>query len=155
MKKMDQRRAQKKRRRAQTERSKHLDKQLKEDAEKSAREVKLLILGASGSGKSAILNQMICTDGFGYNEEGRRTAGIREEMFFHKDHNYRIFDFGDQQFERSKWIHCFEGVTAIIFCADLSAYDLVPAEDDATNMMHESLKLLNIYAIINGSQTHL
>ena len=29
-----------------------------------------------------------------------------------------------------QWIHCFEGVTAIIFCVALSAYDLVLAEDE-------------------------
>lgn len=37
---------------------------------------------------------------------------------------------GGQRSERKKWIHCFEGVTAIIFCVALSAYDLVLAEDE-------------------------
>ncbi|KFV98974.1 Guanine nucleotide-binding protein G(t) subunit alpha-1, partial [Fulmarus glacialis] len=37
----------------------------------------------------------------------------------------RMFDVGGQRSERKKWIHCFEGVTAIIFCVALSAYDLV------------------------------
>jgi len=43
---------------------------------------------------------------------------------------YRMFDVGGQRSERKKWIHCFEGVTAIIFCVALSAYDLVLAEDE-------------------------
>jgi hypothetical protein len=34
--------------------------------------------------------------------------------------NYRMFDVGGQRSERKKWIHCFEGVTAIIFCVALS-----------------------------------
>lgn len=42
----------------------------------------------------------------------------------------RMFDVGGQRSERKKWIHCFEGVTAIIFCVALSAYDLVLAEDE-------------------------
>lgn len=43
---------------------------------------------------------------------------------------YRMFDVGGQRSERKKWIHCFEGVTAIIFCVALSDYDLVLAEDE-------------------------
>lgn len=42
----------------------------------------------------------------------------------------RMFDVGGQRSERKKWIHCFEGVTAIIFCVALSAYDLMLAEDE-------------------------
>lgn len=33
---------------------------------------------------------------------------------------YRMFDVGGQRSERKKWIHCFEGVTAIIFCVAMS-----------------------------------
>lgn len=42
----------------------------------------------------------------------------------------RMFDVGGQRSERKKWIHCFEGVTCIIFIAALSAYDMVLVEDD-------------------------
>lgn len=31
-----------------------------------------------------------------------------------------MFDVGGQRSERKKWIHCFEGVTAIIFCVAMS-----------------------------------
>lgn len=40
-----------------------------------------------------------------------------------------MFDVGGQRTERKKWIHCFEGVTAIIFCVDVAEYDLTLAED--------------------------
>lgn len=33
---------------------------------------------------------------------------------------YRLYDVGGQRNERRKWIHLFEGVTAVIFCAALS-----------------------------------
>ncbi|KAI1893177.1 hypothetical protein AGOR_G00141220 [Albula goreensis] len=55
----------------------------------------------------------------------------------------RMFDVGGQRSERKKWIHCFEGVTCIIFCGALSAYDMVLVEDDEVNRMHESLHLFN------------
>jgi guanine nucleotide-binding protein G(i) subunit alpha len=41
-----------------------------------------------------------------------------------------MMDVGGQRSERKKWIHCFEHVTAIIFCVALSEYDLVLAEDE-------------------------
>lgn len=52
-----------------------------------------------------------------------------------------MLDVGGQRSERKKWIHCFEGVTAIIFCVAMSEYDLVLDEDDEMNRMRESMKL--------------
>lgn len=39
---------------------------------------------------------------------------------------------GGQRSERKKWIHCFEDVTAIIFCVAMSEYDQVLIEDETT-----------------------
>ena len=57
-----------------------------------------------------------------------------ESRFFASGYNcafvcFRMFDVGGQRSERKKWIHCFEGVTAIIFIVALSEYDLTLAED--------------------------
>uniref|UniRef100_A0A2K5SBI9 G protein subunit alpha i2 n=1 Tax=Cebus imitator TaxID=2715852 RepID=A0A2K5SBI9_CEBIM len=51
------------------ERSKMIDKNLREDGEKAAREVKLLLLGAGESGKSTIVKQMKIIHEDGYSEE--------------------------------------------------------------------------------------
>ena len=244
---------------SERERSNQLDEQLKEDAEKSVREIKLLLLGARESGISTFMKQMTIILKSGYNEESRKkyinvilnnalvslgnilqamksiiphvefasserkidgdkllsyevldttatqlpdgapevmkalwadsgvqacfqrsneyqltdsakyyldaldricetnfipdeqdvlrcsvqTTGIVEESFSHNDLHYRIFDISGQRSERRKWIHCFEGVTAIIFFASLNAYDLVLAEDESTNRMHDSMKLFD------------
>ncbi|NXD88614.1 GNAI3 protein, partial [Halcyon senegalensis] len=55
----------------------------------------------------------------------------------------RMFDVGGQRSERKKWIHCFEGVTAIIFCVALSDYDLVLAEDEEMLDKADGCKQLN------------
>eukprot|EP00118_Oscarella_pearsei_P024958 m.307204 g.307204 ORF g.307204 m.307204 type:complete len:355 (+) comp42013_c0_seq1:57-1121(+) len=72
-----------------------------------------------------------------------KTTGIVETHFQFKGLHFKMVDVGGQRSERKKWIHCFEGVTAIIFCVALSAYDLVLAEDEEVNRMHESMKLFD------------
>ncbi|NWT37456.1 GNAI1 protein, partial [Chroicocephalus maculipennis] len=54
---------------AAVERSKMIDRNLREDGEKAAREVKLLLLGAGESGKSTIVKQMKIIHEAGYSEE--------------------------------------------------------------------------------------
>lgn len=65
-----------------------------------------------------------------------------------------MFDVGGQRSERKKWIHCFEGVTAIIFCVALSAYDLVLAEDEEMvsenpSSMSSSACMINFTSFLN------
>jgi hypothetical protein len=52
-----------------------------------------------------------------------------------------LFDVGGQRNERRKWIHLFDGVTAVIFCAALSEYDQTLFEDESTNRMIETKEL--------------
>ncbi|XP_077982107.1 guanine nucleotide-binding protein G(o) subunit alpha-like [Glandiceps talaboti] len=72
-----------------------------------------------------------------------KTTGIVETHFSFRNLNFKLFDVGGQRSERKKWIHCFEDVTAIIFCVAMSAYDQVLYEDETTNRMQESLKLFD------------
>jgi len=52
-----------------------------------------------------------------------------------------MFDVGGQRDERRKWIQCFNDVTAIIFVAATSSYNLVLREDVTQNRVQESLEL--------------
>jgi len=70
-----------------------------------------------------------------------KTTGIIEMEFDVEKTHFRMVDVGGQRSERKKWMHCFQEVTAVIFCVALSEYDLKLQEDDQTNRMHESLKL--------------
>ncbi|EDV21413.1 uncharacterized protein TRIADDRAFT_50796 [Trichoplax adhaerens] len=72
-----------------------------------------------------------------------KTTGIVETQFSFRDFRFKMVDVGGQRSERKKWIHCFEGVTAIIFCVSLSAYDLKLAEDEEMNRMVESMRLFD------------
>jgi len=69
------------------------------------------------------------------------TTGIVEIDWQWKDVGFKMIDVGGQRNHRSKWIHCFERVTAIIFCVALSEYDQVLREDESQNRMIESLQL--------------
>jgi len=72
-----------------------------------------------------------------------KTTGIVETDFNFKDLHFKMFDVGGQRSERKKWIHCFEGVTSIIFIVAISEYDLTLAEDQEMNRMTESMKLFD------------
>ncbi|CAL8086512.1 unnamed protein product [Calicophoron daubneyi] len=72
-----------------------------------------------------------------------KTTGIIETHFSFKGLDIRMFDVGGQRTERKKWIHCFEGVTAIIFVVAMSEYDLTLAEDQEMNRMMESMRLFS------------
>lgn len=70
-----------------------------------------------------------------------KTTGVLETTFDVQDFEFRLVDVGGQRSERRKWIHCFDEVTAIIFCVAISEYDLKLYEDNETNRMNESLQL--------------
>ena len=52
-----------------------------------------------------------------------------------------MFDVGGQRDERRKWIQCFNDVTAIIFIAAASSYNMTLREDTSQNRLRESLDL--------------
>ncbi|SPT20947.1 unnamed protein product [Triticum aestivum] len=57
---------------------------------------------------------------------------------------YRLYDVGGQRKnERRKWIHLFEGVDAVIFCAAISEYDQLLFEDETQNRMMETKELFD------------
>ncbi|KAF9615064.1 hypothetical protein IFM89_021635 [Coptis chinensis] len=78
-----------------------------------------------------------------------RTTGVVEIQFSPVGDNkksgevYRLFDVGGQRNERRKWIHLFEGVTAVIFCVAISEYDQMLFEDENKNRMMETKELFH------------
>jgi GTPase SAR1 family protein len=76
-----------------------------------------------------------------------RTTGIVENRFEISNHKFLLVDVGGQRNERKKWIHCFEGVTAVIFVASLSEFDQCLFEDNKTSRVVESL---NLFAEVLG-----
>ncbi|KAL0486005.1 guanine nucleotide-binding protein G(i) subunit alpha [Acrasis kona] len=70
-----------------------------------------------------------------------KTTGIVEISFPMGNRTIKMMDVGGQRNERKKWVHCFEGVAAIIFVINASEYDQNCYEDNETNRMRESLQL--------------
>jgi len=54
---------------------------------------------------------------------------------------FQFFDVGGQRNERRKWIHCFDGVHAVIFIVALSEFDQSLWEDGTANRMEDSIQL--------------
>jgi len=72
-----------------------------------------------------------------------RTTGVTETEFMAEGHHFVLVDVGGQRSERKKWMHCFEGITACLFCVALSGFDQTLFEDRKTNRMLEALKLFH------------
>ncbi len=72
-----------------------------------------------------------------------RTSGIVETQFSVGYNTFKIVDVGGQRNERKKWIHCFDGVQAVMFVAAINEYDQVLIEDGETNRLHEALDLFD------------
>jgi len=70
-----------------------------------------------------------------------RTTGIIDSDFNIEGVAFKIYDVGGQRNERKKWMHCFEGVTAVMFVTAISEYDQTLFEDELTNRMTESITL--------------
>ncbi|KAG7100073.1 guanine nucleotide-binding protein subunit alpha [Marasmius oreades] len=78
----------------------------------------------------------------------QRTTTISETRFTMGQLSIHMFDVGGQRSERRKWIHCFESVTSIIFCAALSEYDQADFEVMGKSRMSETLILFE--SIVNA-----
>jgi len=52
-----------------------------------------------------------------------------------------MIDVGGQRSSRKRWIHCFDGVWAVIFVAALSDYHLTMEESPEINRLEESLNV--------------
>jgi len=70
-----------------------------------------------------------------------RTTGIIESDFVIDHNKFKMVDVGGQRNERKKWIHCFDNVTAVLFVADMAAYDRKLYEDEKVNRIDETLNL--------------
>eukprot|EP01125_Pyxidicula_operculata_P007921 TRINITY_DN2672_c0_g1_i1.p1 TRINITY_DN2672_c0_g1~~TRINITY_DN2672_c0_g1_i1.p1 ORF type:complete len:304 (-),score=45.77 TRINITY_DN2672_c0_g1_i1:832-1743(-) len=70
-----------------------------------------------------------------------RSAGIEEAEFRFDKKLFKVVDVGGQRSERRKWIHCFDGVTLVLYCASLIGYDLMLREDEKQNRMIEAIML--------------
>ncbi|KAF9150718.1 hypothetical protein BGX20_005609, partial [Mortierella sp. AD010] len=153
--------------------SKKIDIALKADGKLRRLEVKLLLLGAGEAGKTTILKQMKLMHASGFSCPEReafriffdavdrlydpkyipedadiircrvKSTGITETLFHLGTLTYRMFDVGGQRSERKKWIHCFEGVTAVLFLVAISGYDQCLVEDKDSNQMEEALMLFD------------
>eukprot|EP01133_Synstelium_polycarpum_P020116 gene20116-24121_t len=76
------------------------------------------------------------------------TKGIVEADVVFDGISMKIIDVGGQRSQRRKWIHCFDGVSAVIFVAALSEYDQM-CREVRVNRLDESI---NLFSEICNSQ---
>jgi GTPase SAR1 family protein len=101
-----------------------------------------------GDGFSYMLDnvQRICQEGYTPTDDDIvrvrvRTSSIVEMSFKINGVDFLIADVGGQRGERRKWIHCFDGVQAVLFVAAISEYDQKVVEDPEKNSLIEAIEL--------------
>jgi GTPase SAR1 family protein len=70
-----------------------------------------------------------------------RSQGIEEAEFIFDKRMFQFVDVGGQRAQRRKWIHCFDDVSAILYCSSLTEYDLPLREDPRFNRLEDSRSL--------------
>ncbi|KAL7061334.1 hypothetical protein AAHC03_09948 [Spirometra sp. Aus1] len=71
-----------------------------------------------------------------------KTLGIHTESILYNNVPFELVDVGGQREQRAKWIEAMtDGVTAVIFLTDVSAYDRMLEEDNTVNRLRESYHL--------------
>jgi len=71
------------------------------------------------------------------------TTGLVETEIPASPISLTVVDVGGQRTERRKWIHCFDNVSGIVFCANLAGYNSVLFEDRTQNRMAECFQVFN------------
>eukprot|EP00298_Acanthocystis_sp_HF-20_P014357 c20741_g1_i3.p1 GENE.c20741_g1_i3~~c20741_g1_i3.p1 ORF type:complete len:349 (-),score=126.59 c20741_g1_i3:10-1056(-) len=85
-----------------------------------------------------------------------RTSAIVELAFSIKNVHFLIVDVGGQKGERKKWIHCFEGVQAVLFVAAISEYDQQVPEEPEKNSLLDAIELFaNVCNLETFSKTSM
>lgn len=77
-----------------------------------------------------------------------KTCGLVETVLNLPNLQLKLIDVGGHRSQRSKWIHCFEGVDVLLFVVAASEYDLFLDEDENERRMTESL--LIFYELCNS-----
>ncbi|KAF8373386.1 hypothetical protein PRIPAC_79815 [Pristionchus pacificus] len=69
------------------------------------------------------------------------TTSVNEIIFSFSNSSIRLIDVGGQRTYRKKWIHCFDGVTAVLFVVSMAAYDqsLDEADTMITPVLHDDI----------------
>ena len=67
-----------------------------------------------------------------------RTTGITENILIMNEAAYRIYDVGS---ERRRWSYFFDNVEALLFCVDISGYDIFSCKNPSMTDMEEARTL--------------
>ena len=100
----------------------------------SKKEVRILMLGLDGAGKTTILYKLKLGD----NITTIPTIGFNVETLEYKNINFTVWDVGGQDKIRRLWRHYYMNTHALIFVVDCNDKDRVDeARQELTQMLHD------------------
>ncbi|CCD68830.1 Guanine nucleotide-binding protein alpha-5 subunit [Caenorhabditis elegans] len=79
------------------------------------------------------------------------TLGVHEISFDYTKHIIRLIDVGGQKTERRKWIHFFEGVTAVMFVCSLASFNQTTEEEPKAFVWESSLNKVQNKVLVRSA----
>jgi len=119
----------------------------KKDVKIVKKDVRILMLGLDGAGKTTILYQLKKEEH--YNKHP--TIGFNVERIEHKNFNFNIWDVGGQDKIRHLWIHYYKNTDGLIFVVDSNDQDRIDeaAEELKKLLAEEELKNCPVLVLAN------
>jgi len=71
----------------------------------------------------------------------QKTTAVIETFFEVDKIMFKVIDVGGQRSQRKKWIHLFQDVTAVLFCASVACYNMQLRECRDINQFDDCLQL--------------
>ena len=103
----------------------------------------LLLTASSGDQTQLFFKQLNCIYNQHLRDDTEKAAenGIIEHHYLINNSHLQFMSVDGQRNKRQKWIHLFEGISGILYLADLTAFNQRLHEDQSINAMHESIEL--------------
>ena len=123
----------------------------KKDVKIVKKDVRILMLGLDGAGKTTILYQLK----LGETVKTIPTIGFNVEIIEHKNFNFNIYDVGGQDKIRVLWKHHYQNTDGLIFVVDANDRDRIDEAAEELKKLLEAEELKDCPVLVYANKEDL